>query len=300
MRVFITGASGFIGLAVTKELVQNGHSVLGLARSEASAQLIKEAGGQTHSGSLTDLESLKSGASSCDAVIHLGFVHDFTNFEESCKIDAVAIDTIGAALEGTQKPFIISSGVGLFGVDREVTEDDAPPPVSPHYPRASEHKAQELFKRGINASVVRLPQVHDREKQGLITFLVAIAQQKGTAAYLGDGSNHYPAVHVSDCARLYRLALEKHRAGARYHAIAENGVRLKDITETFGRSLNLPVVSVPKDKAADYFGWMIMFAGMDSRASSDKTRRELGWEPTGPDLLTDLRELQVPELSNKS
>lgn len=298
MRVFVTGASGFIGLALTKELLQNGHSVLGLARSDASAKLISDAGGEVLRGTLEDLESLKAGAAACDAVVHLAFNHDFTKFEENCKLDNRAIEAMGAALSKTKKPFIITSGIGLFGMEREVTENDMPPPVSAHYPRASEHTAQALFEQGLNASVVRLPQVHDRTKQGLVTFLIAMAQEKGVAAYLGDGSNRYPAVHISDCARLYRLALEKHRAGARYHAIAENGVGLKEITETLGKSLGLPVVSVPKEKAAEHFGWMAMFAGMDSTASSDITRKELGWEPTGPDLLTDLRELEVPELSN--
>lgn len=298
MRVFVTGASGFIGLALTKELIENGHRVLGLARSDASAKLIEDAGGEVLRGSLKDLESLTRGATACDAVVHLAFIHDFSDFANGCKTDAIAIETLGAALEGTNKPIIVTSGIGLFGVNREVTENDMPPQVSPRYPRASEHTAQALFERGINASVVRLPQVHDRSKQGLVTFLIAIAQQKGSAAYIGDGSNRYPAVHVDDCARLYRLALEKHRAGARYHAIAESGVLLKDITETFAKRLGIPAVSISEAEAAEYFGLMAMFAGMDSTASSDLTRKELDWQPTGQDLLSDLRELQIPELSS--
>ncbi len=294
MRVFLTGATGFIGSRIVPELIGAGHQVLGLARSDAGAQTLAATGAQVQRGDLEDLESLRSGAAASDAVIHTAFRHDWTRFAESCELDKRAIETIGAVLQGSSRPFIVTSGVGV-AQGRAATEDD-PPLSSPLLPRVSEATAVALMERGVHASVMRLPQVHDTVKQGLITPLIAIARAKGVSAYVGDGHNRWPAAHVADVAPLYRLALEKGSKGGRYHAVAEEGVALKDIATAIGRGLKVPVISISQEQAQEHFGFLGFFAGRDAHTSSAKTREKLGWNPTGPDLLTDLANMNYTEI----
>jgi len=293
MRVFVTGATGFIGSRIVPELISAGHQVLGLARSDAGAQSLAAAGAQAHRGDLEDLESLRTGAVASDAVIHTAFRHDWTRFAESCELDKRAIEAIGAVLQGSSRLLIVSSGVGV-AQGRAATEDD-PPLSSPSLPRVSEVTAAALMEAGVHASVMRLPQVHNPEKQGLITPLIAIARAKGVSAYIGDGHNRWPAAHVGDVARLYRLALEKGTAGARYHAVAEEGVPLKDIATAIGRGLNVPVVSISPEQAQEHFGFLGFFAGRDAHTSSAQTRAKLGWNPAGPTLLADLANMRYTQ-----
>lgn len=291
MRVFVTGATGFIGSAIVRELIDAGHQVLGLVRSDAGAKTLIAAGAQVHPGDLKDLESLRSGAAAADGVIHTGFIHDFSNFAQSCEIDKRAIEAIGAALEGSSRPLLVTSGLATVAVGRMPTEEDAPLAPSPVYPRASEATAETLSERGICASVVRLPQVHNTNKQGLVTYAIAVAREKGMSAYVGDGLNRWAAVHVLDTARLYRLALEKQEAGARYHSVAEEGVRVREIAETIGRGLKVPVVSKSPQETAAHFGGIGMFVGRDLIGSSVQTQRRLEWRPTGPGLIADLEQM---------
>jgi nucleoside-diphosphate-sugar epimerase len=294
MRIFITGATGFIGSAVVRELIDAGHEVLGLARSDAGAKSLAAAGAQVHRGDLADLESLRSGAAACDAVIHTAFLHDWSKFSESCDLDKRAIETIGVVLQGSSRPFIVSSGVGV-AQGRTATENDPPLTASASLPRVSEVTAVALMERGVHTVVMRLPQVHDTVKQGLVTPLVAVARAKGVSAYVGEGHNRWPAAHVCDVAYLYRLALEKGVAGARYHAVAEEGVPLKDIATAIGRGLNVPVTSISQEQAQEHFGFFGFFAGRDSPVSSAQTRKKLGWKPTGPGLITDLDNMRYFE-----
>jgi len=294
MRIFVTGATGFIGSAVVRELIGAGHQVIGLVRSSAGAQALEAAGAQPYRGDLEDLARLRSGAAASDAVIHAAFRHDWSRFAESCEWDKRAIEAIGAGLEGSGRPFLVSSGVGV-AEGRAATEDDPPFPPSAAFPRVSEATAIALAARGVHASVMRLPQVHDTVKQGLVTYLVQIARNKGVSAYVGDGHNRWPAAHVSDVARLYRLAVEQGAAGARYHAVAEEGVPLKDIATAVGNGLNVPVISIAPEQSQEHFGFLGLFAARDGHASSVQTRAQLGWHPTGPSLLTDLQNMRYTQ-----
>jgi nucleoside-diphosphate-sugar epimerase len=291
MKIFVTGATGFIGSAIVPELINAGHQVLGLSRSDAGAKSLVAAGAQVHRGDLKDLESLRGGAAMSDAVIHTAFVHDFSKFAENCEIDGRAIETLGSVLEGSDRPFIVTSGTGgLAAPGMIATEDNDIPPNFP-FPRVSEQMALALVRKGCRASVMRLPQVHDTAKQGLVTYLIAVAREKGVSAYVGEGRNRWSAAHVLDVARLYRLALEKHEVGAKYHAVAEEGVAMRDIAEAIGKGLKVRVVSLSPEQAQAHFGWLSMFANNDLRASSAQTRRKLGWNPTGPGLIADLERL---------
>lgn len=287
MRVFVTGASGFIGSAVVRELLGAGHQVLGLARSEESAQALAAAGTEVHRGDLNDLDSLKRGAAASEAVIHLAFNHDFSQFAENCEQDRLAIEALGAELQGSDRLLLVSAGLGPYSPGRPLTEDIDPPANSP-FPRVSEQAALALLSHGVRASVVRLPQVHDTVKQGLVTYTIALAREKGVSAYVGDGSSRWPAAHILDTARLYRLALEKQEFGARYHAVAEEGVPTKAIAEAVGRGLKVPVVAISQEEVASHFGWLGAFAGLDLSASSAQTQERLGWHPVGPGLIADL------------
>ncbi len=287
MRVFVTGASGFIGSALINELIAAGHEVLGLARSDAAAKSVIAAGAQVHRGDLQDLESLRSGAAAADGVIYTAFIHDFSKFVENCEIDRRAIEALGSALAGSDRLLIVTSGTAAaFTPGRLTTEEDAPNSPMPRV--ASEKAAASLEARGGRVSVMRLPQVHDPVKQGLITYLIALAREKGVSAYVGNGLNRWPAVHRLDAAHLYRLALEKGSAGVRYNAVAEEGVPLREIAEAIGRGLRVPVVAKSPEEAGEHFGWLAMFVGVDVPASSAQTQERLGWRPARPGLISDL------------
>jgi len=293
MRIFVTGATGFIGSAVVPELINAGHQVIGLTRSDAGAQSLIAAGAEVHRGNLEDPESLREGAAKSDGVIHLAFDHDFSNFVAICEKDRRAIEALGDALVGSDRPLVITSGTGMENaVPGQPATEDHFDPNHPNPRKSSELAGASVAARGVNVSVVRLPQVHDTIKQGLITYAVAVAREKGVSAYVGDGRNRWPAAHVLDTARLYRLALEKRQAGARYHAVAEEGVPVRDIAEVVGRGLKVPVVGLSPDEAAAHFGWLAPFAAWDMPASSAQTKIQLGWDPTGPGLIADLERMR--------
>jgi nucleoside-diphosphate-sugar epimerase len=286
MRVFVTGATGFVGSAVVSELISAGHKVLGLTRSETGGQALVTMGAEAHHGSLEDLDSLRAGAAATDAVLHLAFNHDFSRFADNCADDQRAIEAMGAVLEGSDRPMLVTSGLALVAPGRLATEADQP---AAGFPRLSEVAAAAVAARGVRASAVRLaPSTHGTGDHGFIPQLITLAREKGVAAYVGDGSNRWPGVHRLDAARLYRLALEQGVTSGPYHAVADEGVPFKAIAEVIGRRLNLPVVSKTPEEAAEHFGWFTMFASMDIPASSARTRAALNWTPEQPGLIADI------------
>ena len=288
MRVFVTGATGFVGSAVVQELLEAGHQVLGLARSEPAAARLAAAGAEVLHGSLEDLDSLHRGASESDGVIHTAFNHDFSRFTENCAMDRQAIEALGAALQGSDRPFVVTAGLANLSPGRLAVESDTPI-ADPAYPRASEETAAQLAQRGVRAIVVRLPpSVHGRGDHGFVPMLIRLARDKGMSAYGGDGQHRWSAVHRVDAARLYRLALEKGARGECFHAAAEEGVPFKNIATAIARGLGLPVVAMSPGDADAHFGWFAMFAAMDAQASSDHTRSRLGWSPAAPGLIDDI------------
>lgn len=289
MRVFVTGATGFIGSAIVDELIAAGHAVIGLARSTGGAAALAAKGAQVHRGTLENPDTLRAGAAQADGVVHLAFDHDFSNFAANCEKDKRAIAALGEALAGSARPLVITSGVGLgIAAPGQLASEEVFNVDHPNPRVASELAGAAVSASGVDVRVMRLPQVHDTTKFGLISPVIDVARAKGVSAYVGEGTNRYSAVHVSDAARLYRLVLEKGVAGAKYHAVAEEGVPFKDIAEAIGRNLKIPVVSLGPEDAAAHFGWLAMFAGLDLAASSRLTRERLGWQPNGPDLITDL------------
>jgi nucleoside-diphosphate-sugar epimerase len=288
MRIFVTGAPGFIGSALIPDLLKAGHHVLGLTRSEAGAEKLRAGGAEVLHGNVEDLDSLRKGAADSDGVVHLAFNHDFSQFEKNAADDRKAIAAIGEVLLGSSRPFVITSATAIAAnVDGKSSTEDGP--TASWNPRAaSEAVVKELTARGVNTSVVRLPQVHDTRKQGLVPYVTAVAREKRVSAYIGNGGNRWPAAHVSDVARLYRLAFERGEPGAIYHAVDEEGVSMKAIAEALGRGLKVAVVSIKPEEAEAHFGWLARFAGHDMPASGALTQEKLNWKPTGPGLIADL------------
>jgi len=286
MRVFLTGATGFVGSAIVRELITSGHQVLGLARSGTGAETLASMGAEVHRGSLENPESLRDGARKVDAVIHTAFNHDFSRFAENCADDRRAIEAIGAVLEGSRRPMLVTAGLALLAPGRIATEADK---ASPDFPRVSETAAAAVASRGVRISTVRLaPSTHGAGDHGFVPHLISLAREKGVAAYIGDGNNRWPGVHRLDAARLYRLALEQGVESGPYHAVDDEGVSFKAIAEVIGRRLGVPAVSKTPEEASEHFGWFARFAGMDIPSSSARTRSALGWQPERPGLIADL------------
>jgi nucleoside-diphosphate-sugar epimerase len=287
MRVFVTGASGFIGSAIVKELIANGHQVLGLARSEGSAAALKATGAEVHRGTLEDLDCLQGGAADADGVIHTAFNHDFSDWKTNCENDRKAIEALGAALLGTSRPFLVASGIGLLAPGVVSNEDSLPTNTLPRV--ASEEAATALAKKGVKVSAMRLPPtVHGEGDHGFVPTLINIAREKGVSAYIGDGSNRWPAVHRLDAAKAFRYALEKGAQHPRFHLVDDEGIPTRQIAEAIGRGLNLPVVAKSPEEAAAHFGWIAHFFALDIPTTSKKTREWLGWQPAHAALIADL------------
>jgi len=299
MRVFVTGASGWIGSAVVSELLKSGHHVLGLARSDTAAAAVATLGADVHRGSLDDLDSLRAGTAASDGVVHLGYNHDFSRIQQAAQTDLQAINAIGAILEGTDRPLVIASGVLGLAPGRIATERDVPDP-SLHPRIASAQAALSLATRGVRSSIVRFaPTVHGPGDHGFMATLAGIARDKGISGYIDDGTSRWPAVHRLDAGNLVGRAVDDAPAGTVLHAVAEDGVPTRAIAEAIGRGLNVPVVSVPAEQASDHFGWLARFFGTDSRASNELTRELMGWEPTHPTLIADLQEGHYFESSSR-
>jgi nucleoside-diphosphate-sugar epimerase len=286
MRVFVTGATGFVGTVVVQDLIRGGHQVLGLSRSDAGAAALIAAGAEVHRGSLEDVDSLRAGAAAAEGVIHLAFNHDFSRYEANCEEDYQVILAMADVLKGSGRPMLVTAGAALARNGDLATEADEPPP---HFPRRTEAAAAEARAIGARVGIVRLPpSTHGRGDKGFANILIETARAKGFAAYVGDGGNRWPAVHRLDAAKVYRLALEHGAEGGPFHAIGEEGVRLKDIAETIGRGLNLPVRSITPEEAADYYGWFAMIAAIDAPTSAARTKALLGWTPTDVGLIGDM------------
>ena len=290
MRVFVTGATGFIGSAIVQELLGAGHEVVGLARSDEGADAVRAAGAEAHRGDLDDLDSLRAGAAGVDGVIHCAYHHDFSQMERAALMNERAIEALGSALEGSGRPLVVTSGTALINPGQLATEEDSPPPVASGHPRgAAELIVKGLAARGVRTSIVRpAPSVHGEGDHGFVPVLIGIARDTGVSGYVGDGANRWPAVHRLDAARLYRLALEKAPAGSVYHAIADEGVPTRAIAEVIARHLDVPAVSIAPEDAAEHFGWLGYFFSLDVPASSELTQRRLGWTPTHAGLIEDL------------
>jgi nucleoside-diphosphate-sugar epimerase len=291
MRVFLTGATGFIGAYLVPELINAGHQVVGLSRSDAGAEALIRAGADVVRGDVNDLDRLRIAAEEADGVIHAAFNHDFSKLKQNSEDDRKVIETLGEVLAGSDRPLVVTSGTGLArsktGGPAVETDDHA---TSTEFPRAAtEEAADALMLKGGRVMVMRLPQVHDTRRQGRIAQHIQLARQKGWVAYVGEGKNRLPAVHVSDAVRLFRLVLERGQAGARYHAVAEEGVAMREIAEVIGAGLKTPVRSIMPEEVPDYFGLLAGLATIDLAASGALARQQLGWKPAGPDLLTDLR-----------
>jgi nucleoside-diphosphate-sugar epimerase len=296
MRIFVTGATGFIGSRLVPELIGAGHTVLGLTRSEAGAEKLRAAGAEVQYGDLENLDSLREGTAKSEGVVHLAFQHDFSQFLKVCEDDRKAIEAMGEVLLGSKRPFVVTSGTAIAAnVDGKPSTEESP--KTSHNPRAaSEAAVQVLTERGVNTSVVRLSQIHDTHKQGLVPYVTAVAKEKGVSVYLGEGGNRWPAAHVTDTARLYRLAVEKAEPGAIYHAVDEEGVSMKAIAEALGRGLKVPVKSITPEEVAAHFGWLAMFANLDMPSSSAITRKKLGWTTSGPGMIADLDGMDYSEV----
>jgi nucleoside-diphosphate-sugar epimerase len=296
MRVFVTGATGFIGTELVQELIEAGHQVRGLTRSDTGAEQLKRVGAEIHRGHLQDLDSLRSGATGMDAVVHLAFSHDFSKFAQNAQDELKAIEALGSVMK-PGKLLVVTSGVGLTkGAPGHLLKESDPPTDAPSIPRRPEQAARAVAEKGVHVAIVRLPQVHDTRKQGLVPFLTQTAREKGVSAYVGDGTNRWAAAPLKDVAHLYRLVVEKTGAGVTvYNAVQEEGVSLREIAETLGKGLKVPVISMAPEKAAEHFGWLTYFATLDMAASSEWTRKALGWNPTGPGLIEDLRNMNYFE-----